>query len=82
VDREYVVLESGDHYELEFDVPEVPAGMARSYLLASSGWYRVHTDQTQPAQIELLRQAETERYGISKISIARLNEVLNSISER
>jgi hypothetical protein len=82
VDREYVVLDAGDYYELEFRVPDVPPGTARSYLLESSGWYRVHTDQTQPAQIALLRQADTERYGISKISVARLNQVLNGINAR
>jgi hypothetical protein len=78
-DRRYVVLQRGDYYDLEFRVPAVPAGMTRSYLLKSSGWYRVHTDQAAAPQVALLRKAETEAYGISKISVARLNDVLTGL---
>jgi len=81
VDREYVVLETGDSYELEYIVPNVHAGMQRSYRLASNGWYRIHTGDAGPAQIALLKQVETQPYAISKIAVARLNEAIRRLEE-
>ena len=75
-DRTYYVMESGASAELRFRVPSVPAGKARSYLVRSAGYYRIHAPETQPADIALLHTVLNEKQGASRLSVARFNEAL------
>jgi len=39
-------MESQDSVELRFAVDPTPTGRARSYLAATTGWYRIHTSES------------------------------------
>ena len=81
-DGRELVLEPGDAAELSFQVPPVPAGQARSYLIATTGWYRIHTRNSQvPPRPELARVG-TEPGAVSRLSVARLNEALAGLEAR
>lgn len=76
LDQQHYVMENGAAAELRFRVPDVPRGKARSYLVRSSGWYRVHGPETQPADVAVLHRVLTEEHGASRLSVARFNDVL------
>ena len=80
VDDDYYVLETGDEAELHFSVPDVPKGLARSYLLRSTGWYRVHTSLAGVPDSATLRTVSEEPLGISRVAVGRLNDALNSMA--
>jgi hypothetical protein len=75
-DRQHYVMDKGIVAELTFRVPNVPAGRSRSYLVRSSGWYRIHGPETQPADTALLSQVLTEPHGASRLAVARFNHAL------
>ncbi len=76
IDGAEYVMETGDYAELEFDVPTVPAGKIRSYVLRSTGWYRIHTPNSGPPQIGLLDQLVSDRNAASRAAVGRMNEML------
>lgn len=80
VDDDYYVLETGDEAELHYSVPDVPKGLARSYMMRSTGWYRVHTSLAGQADTATLRTAAEEPLGISRVAVGRLNDALNSMA--
>ncbi len=75
----YYVMERGDQAELRFRVPVVPEGKARSYLVRSTGWYRVHTPEVGEPDLALLGRLTAEPNGASRISVARLNDALQAM---
>jgi hypothetical protein len=79
LDGRYLTLETGDAAELAFAVPPLPAGRARSYLLRSTGWYRVRTSEEGPADIALLTALATAPNGLSRLAVAKLNEAVASM---
>ena len=79
VDDDYYVLETGDEAELHFSVPDVPAGFERSYLLQSTGWYRVHTSMAGEPDIATLQRIAEDSLGISRVAVGRLNEALRRL---
>lgn len=84
IDGDRLALRTGDAARLEFDVPPVPEGMARSYLVESSGWYRAHTRPSTEAPDPAIVQFEREgTFGtLSRLAVARLNEALALMAER
>ena len=77
---EYVTTR-GDAADLVFAVPATAPGRARSYLLASSGWYRIHTAETgEPDRVTLARVGR-EPGAISRIATARLNAAILAARE-
>jgi hypothetical protein len=83
VDDRELVMETGDYAELEFAVPPLVPGKMRSFLVRSTGWYRVHTDETAPPQVAMLSEVWTDRDAASRISVERMNEawrVLGSVN--
>jgi hypothetical protein len=78
-DRAYYVMEHGASAELSFAVPPRVPGRARSYLVRSTGWYRVHTPETRPPDTRLLSQVLTETHGASRIAVARFNEAISNL---
>ncbi|HEX9582036.1 MAG TPA: hypothetical protein VF970_13105 [Gemmatimonadales bacterium] len=75
-DDRYLVMETGDVAELEFDVPDHAPGLARTYLLSSTGWYRIRVAETGEPDIQLLNRVANEPMGISRLAVARLNQAL------
>ena len=81
-DGRELVLEPGDAAELSFEVPPESDGHARSYLIATTGWYRIHTrDSDLPPRPELARVG-TEPGAVSRLSVARLNEAMAGLEAR
>jgi hypothetical protein len=82
VDRQHWVMENGASAELRFQVPDVPAGRARSYLVRSAGWYRIHAPETQAPDVALLRRVLTEEHAASRVAVARFNDALRAMEAR
>ncbi|MGW8282271.1 MAG: hypothetical protein ACWGON_03120 [Gemmatimonadota bacterium] len=82
VDGAELVLETGDAVELTFQVPPVPDGMARSYLIATTGWYRIHAPESDAPPRADLARIGSEPGAVSKMSVARMNEALTAWNAR
>jgi len=80
-DRADVVLEPGDEVSLEFRVPPQPSGLERQYVLRTSGWYRLHIEGFGDPDHETIARIEQEPGAISKLSVARINDLLGYIAE-
>jgi len=72
-------LESGDSAQLSFVVPDAPAGKARTYLLRTHGWYRIHASEVGEPDVALLSALQSDPLGISKAAVARMNAALGAM---
>jgi len=72
-------LESGDSVQLSFVVPDAPAGKARTYLLRTHGWYRIHAPEVGEPDVALLSALQSDPLGISKAAVARMNAALGAM---
>lgn len=68
VDGEYLVMETGDAAELSFEVPDAPGGTSRTYLLRSTGWYRVDAGRAGAPDAALLERIEQEPGAVARIA--------------
>jgi hypothetical protein len=69
-------MENGASAELRFQVPAAAPGLSRSYLVRSTGWYRIHTAELKTPDIALLQKVLTEPYGASRVAVGRMNDAL------
>jgi len=74
------VLESQDSVDLRFAVDPTPPGSARSYLAATTGWYRIHTSESGDPDWVLAERLIREPRAISRLSVARMNDALKSMA--
>jgi hypothetical protein len=72
-------LEPGDSAQLSFVVPDAPAGKARTYLLRTHGWYRIHAPDGGEPDVALLSALQSDPLGISRAAVARLNGALDAM---
>ncbi|HEX5818926.1 MAG TPA: hypothetical protein VFY20_08600, partial [Gemmatimonadales bacterium] len=80
-DREYLSIEPTQVAELAVPVPPLRVGMARTFLVRSSGWYRVHGDETAPPEHELLTQLQQPGpYAASRTAVGLMNEALAAVT--
>ena len=79
VDDKEFVMETGDHVFLDFNVPPLQAGKARSFLVRSAGWYRIHTTETEPPDLITLSRLANERDAASRIAVERMNATLRAL---
>jgi hypothetical protein len=77
-----LVLETGEAAELAFQVPPVPEGRVRSYLIATTGWYRIHSPASDAPPRPEVARIGTEPGAVSRLSVARLNEALEALDAR
>lgn len=75
-DGRHYIMTNGEAAELAFRVPPVPAGRARSYLLRSTGWYRIHGPEMKEPDLPLLDAIVNAERGASRVAVARLNDAL------
>ena len=76
IDSTYLTLETGDGAELSFrDAPPEP-GKRRSYILRSTGWYRLRTPAGDATDTALLALVARDPWGVSRASTARMNDAL------
>ena len=71
-----LVLAHGDAAELSLRVPERPAGTSRSYLLRTTGWYRIDTPNAGVPDVAALAALGRDPLAISRASVARYNAAL------
>jgi len=79
-DSRYFVMEHGGGAEMRFQVPGVPAGRSRSYLVRSSGWYRIHGPETAAPDTKVLARVLTEPHGASREAVAKFNHALLTLA--
>jgi len=72
-------LERGDSAQLSFVVPDAPPGKARTYLLRTHGWYRIHAPEVGEPEVALLSALQSDPLGISKAAVARMNAALGAL---
>ncbi len=72
-------LEPGEHADLVLTVPPVEDGMARSYMLRSHGWYRIHSEAAGEPDRALLASVFSEPSGVSRTAAVRLNDALDRL---
>jgi hypothetical protein len=79
IDGKYLTLKPGDGAELRFrDAP--PAAGRRSYLLRSTGWYRLHTPAGDRADPALIARVTGDPWGVSRVSVTRMNDALATMA--
>jgi hypothetical protein len=78
-DGRYWVARTGDSAEVTFRVPAVAPGHARTYLIASTGWYRVDAHRDGPPDHETLARMEREPDAIPRISLERREAALSAL---
>jgi len=76
VDGRFFSMETGDFAEVHYLVPKLPAGRARTFVLRSTGYYRIHSPEVGKPDVALLNRVLTEPYAISRIAVARMNQML------
>jgi hypothetical protein len=76
-DHDYLVLENGEAVQLVVTAPPVPQGLARSYLARTTGWYRLHTDETLQPDVTFLEALGRE--GPSAVAIQLTNQALQAL---
>ena len=80
IDHRYLTLETGDGAELRFrDAPPAP-GKRRSYILHSTGWYRIHTPAADSGDAALLTGIATDPWGVSRASARQMNDALVALA--
>ncbi len=79
-DGHTLTLEPGEAAEVVLTVPPITQGMARSYLLRTHGWYRIHTAGEREPDAALLAGVFGRSTGVSRMAAARLNEALDRLA--
>ena len=79
IDGRVLRMETGDSEELSFRTPAVPHGRARSYLVRSHGWYRIHTTDAGDPDLALLESVSKRPLGVSKAAVERANQMLQRL---
>lgn len=80
-DDQTLTLETGEMADLVFTAEPTPQGLARTYLLRSTGWYHINEVHTGPADVVMLDRLVREPLALSKIAVGRLNEALATLRE-
>jgi hypothetical protein len=82
VDHRDVALSHGATINVVFAVPALPPGQARSYLLRSTGWYRVDTPETGAPDVASLTGLGRDSLAVGRASVLRLNAALTLLAEQ
>jgi hypothetical protein len=78
-DGRELVLERGETAEVLFADPPAAPGMARSYMLASRGWYRLHVPESGAPQTAVLHRALSEPLAASRIITGDLMRAVRAL---
>jgi len=79
IDGRYLTLETGQWAELTFAAPPpAPGATERSYMLSSTGWYKIQTPPLATADAALLAQVETQPGGLSRAATWKLNQAIRA----
>ncbi len=78
-DGRTLTLEPGEVADLVLTVPPTQPGLARSYLLRTHGWYRIHTAGEGEPDAALLTGVFTRPTGVARMAAVRLNGALERL---
>jgi hypothetical protein len=81
-DGRELVLERGATTEVVFADPPPAPGLARSYLLASRGWYRLHVPEAGPPQTALLERVLSQPLAASRMITGDLTRAVRALNAR
>ncbi|RPI73150.1 MAG: hypothetical protein EHM47_06690 [Ignavibacteriales bacterium] len=73
----YLMPETGNYFDLEFEAPEISKGMARSVFAKTSGYYKIHLPKTDPPDYQFLYSLSMNPGKIVKYSVEKYKEWLN-----
>jgi Tol biopolymer transport system component len=76
VDGRFLKMETGEFAELRYQVPKLRTGQVRTFLVQSTGYYRIHSPEVGDPDLALLHRLLTEPHAISRIAVARMNGLL------
>jgi hypothetical protein len=74
-----LTLEPGESADIVLTVPPVESGMARSYLLRTRGWYRIHDTGKGEPDAAVLAAVFDRPTGVARMAAARLNGALERL---
>ena len=78
VDGRSWTMKTGDAAELAFADSPRPAGWRRSYVLRSTGWYRVET-RPGPGDPTLLQRVTDDPDGMARVAVERRNAAIRAL---
>jgi hypothetical protein len=76
VDGRDYALAHRDAAELRFAVPPQPASTSRTFLLRTTGWYRIDTPNEGVPDVAALAALGRDPFAIARASVTRLNAAL------
>ena len=82
IDHRYYVAQTGDAAEVAFSVPPLAPGRSRSFVLRSTGWYRINSPEAGEPDLASLAALTRDSLGVGRASVARLNASLLQLAER
>jgi hypothetical protein len=83
VDHRRFTLETDEWADLVYrDDPPAAEGHRRSYLLRSTGWYRIHTAEAGAPDSALLAEVASGPGGGSRVAVRKSNEALRWLTDR
>ena len=82
IDHRYYVAPTGAAADVSFSVPPLNPGQRRSFLLRSTGWYRVNSPEEGEPDLASLAALGRDSLGVGRASVARLNAGLLQLTER
>ncbi|HEX9893086.1 MAG TPA: hypothetical protein VGA78_04145 [Gemmatimonadales bacterium] len=80
-DDSMLTLNQGEWAELEYRVPEPPFARVRTWMVETSGWYRIHLRPARVARSELLQLINTDRLMGAKLSTTWMNQTIRALDE-
>ena len=81
VDHRDWALDHGASGEVVFAVPPETPGLSRSYLLRSTGWYRVDAPETGEPDLATLGSFARDSLAVGRASVMRLTAALAQLAE-
>ena len=68
-DGRHLTMERGDTVELVFLAPPQASGLERTYLLRSTGWYRIHSRSSGLPDVRTLARLAWDRDGMARLAV-------------
>ncbi|NJD09907.1 MAG: hypothetical protein FIB01_05490 [Gemmatimonadetes bacterium] len=76
VDGRMQTLATGHGFQLAFAVPEPPAGKQRTYMLSSTGWYRINLPALGEPNREYLRRIAAGPLAMRRMTVELRNRLI------
>jgi hypothetical protein len=76
-DKYYLMPETGNYFDLEFEAPENKEGFTRSFFAKTSGYYKIHLPKTDPPDYQFLYSLAMNPGNIVKYSVEKYKEWLS-----